>query len=201
MCINLNEYSFSEWVKFVFDHSVSEPAWYWDDEWDWEDDPKLLLEYSIKLFRDPEFLLDEYSPEQIEQGFWFLLGSAGKLERWIWDKDIDWLLRRKCIKSMVNVFDRLFMKNPLVESCYMWWDLLRDFSDDPDPRVEEAMLEALSQILNMHSFDCQISALHGLGHLKHEGKRNVIEGYLDSHPNLDAKTKEYALAAIEGRVL
>jgi hypothetical protein len=204
MTINLNKYSFGEWVKFVFDHPVADDvqkAWYWDDEWEWEGDPTRVLEYSIRLFRDPEFLPNQYTPEQINQGFWFLLGATNQLQDWIWDENIDWRIRRECIMSMVDVFGRLFAKNPAEDSCSMWWDLLRSFEDSPDPKVKEAMLESLSQILRIDSLDCQVGALHGLGHLEHDGKRKVIEEYLGSHPNLDAETKEYALAAIEGRVL
>jgi len=115
MSINLHNYSFDEWVKFVFDHPVSEPAWYWDDAWNWEGDPNVLLEYATGLFSSPEFLLQEYSSEQLEQGFWFLLGPAGKLDRWVWAKEIDWSVRKDCISSMVNVFEQLFVKNPLSE--------------------------------------------------------------------------------------
>jgi hypothetical protein len=200
MIIDLNKYSFGQWVKFVFDHPVSDPEWYWNEEW--EGDHNLVLEYSIRLFRNPGFLLEDYSPEQIEQGFWFLMGPAGEMYRWIWDEEIDWLLRRECIISMVDVFEKLFAQNPLNnENCYMWWDHLRNFEDNPDLKVREVMLEALSRVLKIESHECQISALHGLGHLEHERKREVIEEYLDSHPGIDAGTKEYALAAIEGRVL
>jgi hypothetical protein len=62
------------------------------------------------------------------------------------------------------------------------------------------MLEALSKILVLDSEECQISALHGLGHLGHAGKRNAIEKYLASHTNLNDETRTYALTAIEGRV-
>jgi hypothetical protein len=62
------------------------------------------------------------------------------------------------------------------------------------------MLESLSRILKVESLDCQISALHGLGHLEHRNKRKVIEEFLNVRSNLDEKTKDYARAAIEGKV-
>ena len=200
MSINLNNYSFDEWVEFVFDHPVSEPAWYWDDGWKWEGDPHLLLKYATGLFSSPMFLLQEYSAEQLEQGFWFLLGSAGKLDHWVWAKEIDWSIRKACISSMVNVFEQLFVKNPLGETCYMWWDLLSEFRDEGDPQVRDAMLESLSRVLKIESLDCQTSALHGLGHLAHGGKKEVIEEFLNVRPNLDEKTEQYARAAIAGKV-
>jgi hypothetical protein len=200
MSINLNNYSFDEWVKFVFDHPVFEPAWYWDDAWDWEGDPNVVLKNASRLFSSPEFLLQEFRPEQIEQGFWFLLGSAGKLDRWVWAKEIDWTIRKDCINSMVNVFEQLFVKNPLGETCYMWWDLLGEFRDEGDPAVRGEMLESLSRVLKIESYDCQISALHGLGHLTHGGKKKIIEEFLNVRSTLDEKTKEYARAAMEGKV-
>ena len=89
MSIDLNKYSFDEWVKFVFDHPVSEPEWYWEQAWKWEGSPNLLVKYATALFSNAGCLLQEYSPEQIEQGFWFLLGGAGKLDFWVWAKEID----------------------------------------------------------------------------------------------------------------
>lgn len=200
MSINLNNYSFDEWVKFVFDHPVSEPAWYWDDAWKWEGDPHLLLKYATGLFSSPVFLLQEYGPEQIEQGFWFLLGSAGKLDHWVWAKEIDWSIRKACIGSMVNVFQQLFVKNPFGETCYMWWDLLCEFRGEGDPQVRDAMLESLRRVLKIESHGCQISALHGLGHLTHRDKKKVIQEFLKIHSTIDQKTKEYAREAIEGKV-
>ena len=202
MSIDLNNYSFDEWLKFVFDHPVSEPAWYWDDTWKWEGDPHLLLKYATRLFSSSAFLPHEYSPEQLEQGFWFLLGGAGKLDYWVWAKEIDWSIRKACISSMVNVFEQLFVKNPLGETCYMWWDLLDEFrgEDDPDPRIRDAMLESLSRVLQIESHNCQVSALHGLGHLSHRDKKKVIEEFLRLHPNIDEKTEQYARAAIAGKM-
>jgi hypothetical protein len=145
-------------------------------------------------------LLEKFSPEQINQGFWFILGEIELLQGCLWNRKIDWKLREDCIMSMVGVFEQMFIQNPIEDACYMWWDLLRDFSDDQDPKTKEAMLVALSQILKLDSIDCQVSALHGLGHLEHSGKRKVIEQFLAT-PNLDDEMRNYATAAIEGKVL
>jgi len=103
--------------------------------------------------------------------------------------------------AMADVFRRLFATHPIQSVCYMWRDLLRTFDDNPDPKIEENMLHALCEILVLESRDCQRAALHGLGHLSHTGKRDVIEKYLVAHPELDDETKTYALAAIEGTVM
>ncbi|GAC1401978.1 MAG: hypothetical protein NVSMB56_17010 [Pyrinomonadaceae bacterium] len=100
---------------------------------------------------------------------------------------------------MVNVFERLFTKNSLDSACHMWWDLII-FNQTSNPKVEEAMFQALSQVIKIDSLACQIGALHGLGHLEHDGKKKVIEDFLETHTNIDAKTQKYALDAIEGNV-
>lgn len=204
MSLNLNNYSFDEWVEFVFSHAVpseNADAWYWEEECEWEADAEHIINHCIRLFRNPNFLLEKFSPEQINQGFWFILGDIELLQGCLWNRKIDWELREDCIMSMVGVFEQMFVQNPIEDACYMWWDLLRDFSDDQDPKTKEAMLAALSQILKLDSPDCQTSALHGLGHLEHNGKRKVIEQFLEARPNIDDEMKSYATAAMEGKVL
>ena len=80
----------------------------------------------------------------------------------------------------------------------MWWDCLRGFDEDIDIKVYDWMFEALSEILKIDTFDCQMSALHGLGHIEHPEKKNLIETFLRQHPEFEEK--EYALAAIKGEV-
>lgn len=204
MTLNLNNYTFDEWIEFVFDHPVAEEMegkWYWKDEWEWQVDVETLINFCIRLFRTPEFLLEKFSPEQINQGFWLILGHIEMLQGCLWDKRIDWKLREDCILSMVSVFEKMFVENPIEDACYMWWDLLRDFDKDQDPKTKEAMLVSLLQILELDSPNCQMSALHGLGHLEHEGRKKAIEEFLETHPNLDGEMRGYATAAMEGKVL
>jgi hypothetical protein len=207
--------SYDEWIKFVFDHPVNDDiksAWYWDSQLDafwneWSTSGKVImeqqLEYATKLFQNPMFLLQEYKPEQINQGFWFLLSLVPDfgLAELIWKTELPWSLREKCILSMVVPFQSIFMEIPEQSSCYMWWDLLRDFQENHDRRVIDAMFRALKEILQSPILACQVSALHGLGHIEHIYKRKVIEEYLQQNENLDHETRDYAIAAINGEVL
>ena len=207
--------SFDEWIKFIFDHPVDTDVhspWYFDsqltefwDEWTIGEKGSLekQLEYAIKLFEDPMFLLKEYNPEQINQGFWFLLSgvSGFGLGDLIWKTELPWSLREQCILSMVGPFQSIFMEIPEQDSCNMWWDLLRDFQEKRDMRVTDAMFRALNDILQSPTLACQVSALHGLGHIEHIDKRKVIEEYLHHSENLDNETRDYAFAAIKGEVL
>lgn len=201
MLIDLDNYPFNEWIKFVFDHPVSQPEWYFSEDLEWSGKPELILKNAIQLFKDPTFLISRYSPEQVEQGLWFLLGPEGKLCDWLWDPTVSWILRQECILTMVSVFERLFTNNPFGQICYMWWDLLRSFDENPDRRVLNAMFKALCKILKIESRECQMSALHGLGHLPLRKKEQVIEDFLDKHPDIDTKMKSHALAAIQGKML
>lgn len=107
-------------------------------------------------------------------------------------------LRREFVLSAVSFFENFFVKKPLKYSCFMFWDLLRGFDDDKDLKIFDWMFEALSQILKIDSKECQLSAIHGLGHIEHQGKKDLIESFLRRNPNFS--DKEYALAAIDGNI-
>jgi hypothetical protein len=217
MGIDLNKYSFAQWVGFVFDHPIAqaeEKAWYWQGEWEHEADHSLIHEYLIRLFRDPTFLLDKYSPEQLEQGFWFIQKPLGFLENGLKDTNVEWQLRKECIISMGDLFERLFAVNPLADSaCYMWWDSIISgyfetshtslhplIVDDKDAQLQQTIFETLYRILKLESRECQKAALHGLGHLNHSLTGQTIEAYLNEHPMIDGELKEYAIKCITGEI-
>jgi hypothetical protein len=217
MVIDLNKYSFSQWVTFVFDHPIAqaeEKEWYWQDEWEHEADNSLMLEYLIRLFRNSAFLLDTYSPEQLEQGFWFIQKPLGFLEKGLKDINVEWQLRKECIVSMGDLFERLFAVNLLADSaCYIWWDLVISgyfetshaswhplIVDDKDAQAQQAIFETLSRILKLDSRECQKSALHGLGHLNHPLTEKTIESYLNENPMIDGESKEYANKCMKGEI-
>jgi hypothetical protein len=198
-----DEFSFDEWIDFVFNHEPAEEvskAWYWDDDLNFDEGKERFVKNCIELFKNPDFLLEKFTVEQLDQGFFgFILGAVNEMNWWVWDKNEPAELRQEFIMSSINVFEKLFTKNPLIHACFMWWDCLRNFQDDGDSKTAEWMFEALSQILKIDSLSCQISALHGLGHLEHEGKKRLIEDFLANNP--DFPEKRYALLAIEGKVL
>lgn len=197
---NFDDLSFEDWLDFVFDSNREDESKEIATRWDLNADLEIFVKHCIRLFENPDFLSDRYSPEQLEGGFFNCILSSGfSLDWWIWNKENSPELRRRFIFSSINVFEKVFTKNPLEHSCFMWWDCLRDFSDDKDPKVIEWMFSALSEILKIDSFSCQMSALHGLGHIEHKEKKNLIEKFLRQNPNFE--DKEYALAAIEGNVL
>lgn len=65
--------------------------------------------------------------------------------------------------------------------------------------VREAIFEELCRSLNLGIEHCVVSALDGLGHLKHPGVRRVIDELLGDHPGIRPTVRKYALECREGR--
>jgi hypothetical protein len=146
-------------------------------------------------------LLETYSPAQLEEGLDYLT-LTGRLRDFIWDPDLPWEPRRACLRAMVPLAEQLFARDPLGETAGMWWNWLRYFGPRPaDSGVKDTLLDVLTQILQIPSSRCWGSALHGLGHLEHPGKRAVIEAFLTAHPELDDDWRAYASSAVRGEVL
>ena len=198
MVTDLDDYSFEEWTRFVFDYPALPGEWL-RASIDWKGDATKLLTYVTTLFGSASSELRKYSKAQIQQGLWWLLGPEGGLREWIWDRNIPFEMRKECIESMISVFRDVFSKDDYGDICYMWWDLIRNFGT-PEKDTEQVIFNALAQILNFETRDVQLSALHGLGHLELPGKRKAIEDYLMKRPNLDEELKAYAVTAIEGNV-
>ena len=205
--------SFEEWIKFVFDHPIQETPWYWDtsldtfwDDWREDIDPEQQLTYVTKLFENAaSLLLGRFSPEQIDQGLTMLLSGPDDfaIRELVWSHKLPLSIRVQCITSMVRLFRDVFSQVPIKHACFMWWDELREWQhqEDRDPQTQEVILTALEQILKIPSRDCQMSALHGLGHLSHPRRGTIIQHYLQHTSTLDDELKQYAEIAMAGEVL
>lgn len=211
--------SFEEFVAFLFDHEVtpwpdnpnSQPGpWYWSAEVSF--DAIRVAGYYIRLFTDPKFLLTHYSSAQLEQGFWAI--QSGNIEcavtASIWDKEVPLEIRESCIRSMFDLFEKLFAIDPLATSSNMWWDSLAyDWhcgirsrgNGGEDERIQDVIFETLENILGLSSLECQAAALHGLGHLHHPATQLLIERYLQRNPEMDTALRNYALTAARFEVL
>jgi len=233
--------SFEEWVRCVFDHSVEREAWYWEIDNDtFEPNPVRLVAHSSRLFAESVAALAAFTDEQIDQGFWFLVGSSTELDVLCSD-GVPLPDRLHCIRSIARLFEQCFAVRctphlshllsrndeqgvgSLNSSCYMWWDLLwhpialwRDsgFSSRMpvayqlqvanEDEIDGACIAVMESILELPSIACQESALHGLGHwgkFRQERCRGVITAFLQRHPDIDPKLREYALKAQESKVL
>src|SRR5262245_52728491 len=163
--IDTTGYDYDEWIRFAFDHPVDTKPWYYTEAMAFVCDPNVVIGYYTRLFRDPQRSLPTYDDARLEQGMWFVVHS--QLSEWLWDDDIPLDRRCDCIAAMPTMFREFLSHRPLGEATWMWWDMLRSFDDDPDPRIVETMVAALAEVLQLPARHCQMSALHGLGHLKH----------------------------------
>jgi hypothetical protein len=197
--IDATRYDYEQWIRFAFDQPVAAEPWYYTEAMAFVCDPHMVIRHYARLFRDPQASLSAYDDARVEQGLWFVVHS--QLSEWLWDDDIPVDHRLDCIAAMPAMFREFLIDRPLEEACWMWWDMLRTFDDDPDPRIVESMVRALAEVLQLPARHCRMSALHGLGHLKHPAKEEIIRTFISASRDLDADLLEYAESATKGAVL
>jgi hypothetical protein len=188
---------FEDWVGRVF--NGPEPSFFdlWDDATDRE--VNWQLGYATRLFQAPTFLLAEFSQEQVAAGL-FKLPSSWQLTELLWNPEQDWMPRETCINAMYILYRDLFTLAVLDGVAFMWWDLLRYFGEDADPRTANAVVRVLERILALPNSDCHWAALHGLGH-HGDGRRDAIIDAFLANTTVSYELREYALKAKAGDVL
>lgn len=217
--------SFSEWVAYVFDHTVTSPEWYFEPGRDyWQEEPHAAVEFMTRLFEDPLRYAADYSDAQLNQGFWFLVSNGCSNHMFaLMDAGVPWDARRRCIRSMTPLFEKLFAQrctrhlshfhepepgvSPLNLTCYMWWDLA-PICGHPDDRSQADFdlecLKVMRSTLAIPRDACRESALHGLGHWQTAYPDPVIETidrFLTQTPALREDLRLYAQAARKGCIL
>jgi len=171
-----------------------------------------MCAYYVQLFHRPEFLVSRFTKQQLEEGFWAIMGHTVEWStaNIIDHSNLPLSSRKDCIESMAVLFERLFANEPLDTSVHMWWDSLcyawhcgnsnRERGGE-DLELQDIFFQTLSKVLAIDSWICQGAALHGLGHLHHPGTKELVNRYLDENPSLTTDQKAYALAAAEFQVL
>lgn len=215
--VDITEYSFDEFVAFLFAREVPAPAngekydpWY--SHIDATFVPEQICAHYTRLFGHPEFLVDLFSKKQLEEGFWAIQvpNLDCSVYRVLESTEVPLPIRAECIRSMFELFERLFAIEPLDSSAFMWWDSLcfdwhcgvrkRERGGD-DSELQDLFFETLTKILRLDSAACQTAALHGLGHLHHPDTGSLVDRYLVEHPLLTDEQKAYALAAAKFEIL
>jgi hypothetical protein len=207
--VDLTQSSFEDFIAFVFDRDVSLESegrdyWYWHVEVAF--DAKKIAAYHVQLFRQPEFLLERFTEVQLDEGFWAvqLPNLDCSVHRIINDSDLPISVREECIRSMTDLFVRLFAKEKFDTSVWMWWDsLCYDWNcgnrnrerGGEDLELQDIYFQTLADVLSIDSWTCQQAALHGLGHLHYPQTAELIGRFIDGHGSLTEERKTYALAA------
>ena len=212
--------TFPEWVTFIFDHPVTDPAWYWNSSGDW-DAPDLTelqtVDYLTQLFEGAGTLLLPYTDAQVNQGLWYLLVRCDDMHS-LRDLAVPLPDRLRGIQAMEVLFNDCFAvrcsphlshmdepgRNPLNAVCYMWWDVLpihglnRHQPERADSaELDQACLGVMQRTLKSDSIACQESALHGLGHwtIYYSEPAKYITNFLRRKPKIRPELKEYAMRA------
>jgi hypothetical protein len=132
--------SLARWIEYVFDHSVTKPAWHWtSDIPGWEGTTEQIALHLATTFEQSGRLLAKFSDEQLDQGFWFLISNSFcEFVYSLVDPTLPLSLRLRALRSFVPVFEQIMAvrcsphlshldesgANPLNNACYMWWDIL-----------------------------------------------------------------------------
>jgi hypothetical protein len=217
----ITEISFKDWVWHIFDHPVTDPAWYWNDNNDRYDSgpADVTVSYLTRLMQDAGQLLKGYPKAWIDQGFWYLLAGSNYPQAII-DETVPLENRLQLVQAMGNLFADVFAVRcshhlshldqagqkpvPLNCACYMWWDVLPIHGVPQREKIDEACLEVMAHALAIPHCACQESALHGLSHwhlFYPQETERIIDGFLSRNPDLSFELRRYALNARKNAVL
>jgi hypothetical protein len=216
--------SFDEWIRYVFDHPVTEPEWYWEehDFWDPMVYPRVTVSYLTRLFENPVASLSAYSDSQLSQGLYYIVSNNVSDHMFaLRDGRVPLPERLKGLEAMFIVFDELFasrcsanlcylseedkgVANPLDGICYMWWDILpiHGVTAGRDTlATADTILDVITRILALDSD--RESALHGLGHWYYYDPTKItgiVDKFLASHRQIRPELFTYARRARKGHV-
>lgn len=215
-------HTFDEWINCIFDHSVTDPPWYWSVDADLGVEPdEVNVEYLTRLFRDCEAVLRRFDNSQVKQGLWMIAdGSCSDhADAIVWG-DAPWSQRRACIRSIFDLYSKCFAsrcneclgslpgcaENALNLICYMWWDVFPAWPDRENPvEAEEAReyIAVMERCLTLSHHACLEGALHGLGHWQRifpERVEPIIDKFLHERSDLRPELIAYARRARDGNV-
>ena len=214
---------FHDWVRFVFDHPVTDPAWHWDlDAPDWDAPNDITCEYVTRLFQESGELLQPYSNAQVNQGLWYIVDQASSeiLLSALNEDEVTWTLRKECVLSILTLYEECFAKrcsehlshcygpdaDALNVLCYMWWDLFPTNGGRCDPEkgdLDAVCLDVMRQIFDIWSEPCRESVLRGLGHWHAAYPTRVamiVAQFIHRDLFISDDLRDYAFAAMNGDV-
>jgi len=224
-----DDISYEEWVRYVFDHPVLDPQWWWQQpesghlqEWDDSADPARTLSFLTQLFEKPEGLIGRFTRAQIDQGLNFLVSNACSGHMFVLSATkLPWAHRRKCFDAMISLYAKLMAvvyqddlghlhRSPSdpdrpTGACYMWWENFPYYAGMihcDRYRINEAVLYVFEQVLTHKAESCLESVLHGLGHWHiyvPELVEPIVRRFLH-RSDISRELRRYAEAAAVGRV-
>ena len=122
----------------------------------------------------------------------------------LFDERLPFDLRARAMRALVVPY-RDYVKgwNPNEAMPHGWemlWDLVLGYKNPGE--LADVALDCLKEILAMDDDRCQEYALHGLGHLAHHDRPNVVQEWMDKHRHEAAMWRwEWVEQCREGTVL
>lgn len=211
-----------KWIEYVYDHPVIDPAWHWaTDAPEWVGHPAQVATYIAETFEDSGRLLAQFSDDQLEQAFWFLVSNTcSQFMYALVEPGVPISSRLRALRSFVPLFEQVMSArcsphlshldeqgaNPLNGACYMWWDILPIHGCPEDPargEFDAEVLVVLRRLLAIPHDACRESALHGIGEWSHYYPRvaQSVDDFLARTPNLRPELVTYVHQAKVGNVL
>lgn len=217
---------FDEWVKYLFDRPVTDPAWYWNDDPLTELPAAKYIEFGTRLFSNAGTLLRPYSDGQVYHGLYRIISNSVSNDIFaLKDADVPLQRRLDFLKAILalnrDCFDVRCTQHlshldqvtpaevsPLNASCYMWWDIFIIYGDRDDVSLDplnRACIDVMAASLPLSNIAVKEGALHGLGHFSlyyPDECRRIIGSFLStSKSDIPPALVTYALYATEGDVL
>ena len=209
--------TFEQWIDGIFDHPVTEPAWFWDLDADTcVEDDETNADYLARLFTDSDRLLRRFDNGQVGQGLNMIVSNSCSDHAFsIVGGHAPWHARQRAIRSIYDVYSKRCAQglghldegdNPLNMICYMWWDVFPAWIDPKDAtRASEAdgYIGVMERCLSLKHHACLEGALHGLGHWQlyfPEKVEPVIDQFLRERNDLRPELVRYARCARNGAV-
>jgi hypothetical protein len=136
-----------------------------------------------ELFQNFGEIAEQVSPEQVDQGLWFLFCEPIWLTSHLRAPEIAAAQISELTQSMYYPFRDYYSKRePQYDGTafYMWWDNCS--FGYPNPLLETEAIAVLEKILALPNLGCRHAALHGLCHLFPDSRAaSIIDRYLDEN--------------------
>jgi hypothetical protein len=219
----LEERTYQQWIDGIFDHPVTNPAWYRVLEHGdtCEQDDTTNATYLTKLFTECDHDLLRFDDARVGQGLYMIASSSCSQHAFsISSGHAPWPVRRKAIQSIFDLYAKCFaarcskglghldeVNDPLNNICYMWWDVFPawvDPSDEAELNEGDEYIAVMERCLSLSHEACLEGALHGLGHWQMnypERVATIIDRFLRERPDLRPELVVYARRARVGAVL
>jgi hypothetical protein len=213
--------TFEQWVQGIFDHPVTEPAWYWEVDADTcVEDDETNVSYLAQLFTTSDQVLRRFDDAQVGQGLNMIVSVACSDHALsMVSGHAPWPARQTAIRSIYNLYAKCLNERCVeglchlgeVDShlngvCYMWWDLFPAWSGPEDEHASAESSECIGvmeRCLSLTNQACLEGALHGLGHwesLFPDRVKATVDQFLKKRTDLRPELVEYARRARDGAV-